>query len=73
MSKLKVYNCHNSPAIFCTDDFYKVADVEPILNSVQQLKAEIAALKDRLIHCKDHDLESTVVDVIEQMRQLSAV
>jgi hypothetical protein len=42
-------------------------------NSVQQLKNEIAALKDRLIHCKDHDLESTVVEVIEQMRQLSAV
>ena len=54
MAELKVYNCHNSTAIFCIDDFYKVSDVEPILNSLQQLKAEIRAMCIEL-ECTTHE------------------
>jgi hypothetical protein len=73
MSKLKVYNNHNSPAIFCADDFYKVADVEPILNSAQQLKAEIAALASVIeAHCAHHDCVRLDQYII-RLRQLSAV
>ena len=75
MAELKVYNCHNSTAIFCIDDFYKVRDVEPILNSLQQLKAEIAALVNEHFFTNENGTScSGKYGVIaEKLRQLSAV
>ena len=53
--------------------YYLVKDVDPILNSLQQLKAEIAALVN---HCDTVDNAGDEIDfesVIERLRQLSAV
>jgi hypothetical protein len=40
---------------------------------VQKLKAEIAALATRLEHYPDHDNNDLLLDIVEAMRQLSAV
>ena len=55
-------------------EFFKVEDVEPILNSLQQLKAEIAAFANELdsLYIKDCDL-ANAKDLVERMRQLSAI
>ena len=54
--------------------WYMVTDVEPILNSLQQLKAEIASFANELdsLYIKDCDV-ANVKDLVERMRQLSAV
>jgi len=54
--------------------FYYVADVEPVLNSLQQLQAKIAALAKQLEAAKSNGLDSRqVVFLIQDLRQLSAV
>jgi len=53
--------------------WYQVKDVEPILNSLQQLKAEIAALIE---WCEDKDtlhFGMHKIDLLDKLRQLSAI
>jgi len=73
MAELKVYNCHNSTAIFCIDDFYKVSDVEPILNSAQQLKAEICSTCGYFPCVNRKQFEGTIITHCTQYYKLSAV
>jgi len=47
--------------------------VEASSNNLQQLKAEIAALATRLEHYPDHDNNDLLLDIVDAMRQLSAV
>jgi len=56
-------------------DFFKVEDVEPILNSLQQLKAEIAAIEIELRNvdgATDVDMNN-IAQYCHRLRQLSAV
>lgn len=71
MRKLKVYNRQNNIAVFSTDNFYKVVDVEPILNSYRQLKNEIAAMEKKYERCANN-WTTTAGNVLEDLRQLTS-
>lgn len=52
-------------------EFFKVEDVEPILNSLQQLQAKIAALADELeLINRDDFYSGKHVTIAGRMRQL---
>jgi hypothetical protein len=75
---LKKIDFHNG-CPYQTDDglFYNVADVEPILNSLQQLKIEIAAIATSFNQlgpgsCDGEQLKA-FYELVIKLRQLSAV
>ena len=56
------------------DAWQALESVVEIANSVQQLKAEIAALANELeSYACDHSVTDCVYNIVEKMRQLSAV
>ena len=55
-------------------EFFKVEDVEPILNSLQQLKAEILPyVVKALDHCNNYGREAAIETLTELSAKLSAV
>ena len=82
VEKLKKYNVEMCYCVFgehmvnvehSDGEFFKVEDVEAILNSAQQLKAEIAALIDDFDTPTHLDGSFNLRRFINQLRQLSAV
>jgi len=84
VEKLKRYNVHytcNCDDECCCGEFYesefepffKVEDMEPILNNLQKLKAKIAALADLIDHANLGIEFMSYKDIASKLRQLSAV
>jgi hypothetical protein len=73
MFKLQKYSQPNKLCVPSSHGYYYlVKDVEPILNSVQQLKAEIAALADE--HSNNAKIcGGNYFNLVRKLRQLSAV
>jgi hypothetical protein len=54
--------------------FYYAADVEPILNNIKQLKAEILPFKQRTKQCACADNRGSIKELLEHIdAKLSAV
>lgn len=54
-------------------EFFKVEDVEPILNSLQQLKTEIRTIHDSLQNAASENDTECFEDCLVRLRKLSAV
>ena len=54
-------------------EFFKAEDVEPILNSLQQLKAEIRSVVDDFVCIPPVRIAQEIDNLIYKLRELSAV
>jgi len=80
LTKYNVEMCHcflgeHMETVESSDgEFFKVEDMEPILNSLQQLKAEIRAEVERFASKGHWQKDSDVINVfVAKLRELSAV
>lgn len=82
VEKLKKFNvemCHcflgeHIETVESSDgEFFKVEDVEPILNSLQQLKAEIRSVVDDFVCIPPVRIAQEIDNFISKLRELSAV